>query len=175
MTALTVIGVGNPLFGDDGVGIAVIEALRAAQLDMELIDGGTDALGLLEYFPNRKHLVIVDAARMGEKPGTVRCFDPAEADLILKWDHLSLHGVGLAEAWQLASKLDMLPEKMWVIGVQPGVVKMTNHLSFAVKNAVPKVVELIQKIVRYEDAFPCNESIKDNPVQGFSKEVPIHG
>ncbi|MCF7802320.1 MAG: hydrogenase maturation protease [Candidatus Marinimicrobia bacterium] len=175
MSVLTVIGVGNPLFGDDGVGIAVIEALRATQLDMELIDGGTDALGLLEYFADRKRLVIVDAARMGEKPGAVRCFDPAEADLILKWDHLSLHGVGLAEAWQLATKLDMLPEKLWVIGVQPGVVRVTNHLSVAVRNAVPIVVTLIKKFVRYGEELPCNEPIKDNPSSGFSKEVHIHG
>ncbi|MCF7796158.1 MAG: hydrogenase maturation protease [Lentisphaeria bacterium] len=177
MSRLTVIGVGNPQFGDDGVGIAVIQALRKTQAewDIELIDGGTDTLGLLEYFPNRKHLVIVDAARMGAEPGAVRCFDPSEADLVLHWDHLSLHGMGLAEAYHLATKLDMLPERMWVIGVQPGIVAVSHRLSPAVRNALPQVITLIENIYHHGKTLPGNTIKRNHPSPRFSKEVRVHG
>ena len=177
MSTLTVIGVGNAQYGDDGVGVAVIEALRdsRSEIDLELIEGGTDALGLLEYLPNRKRVVIIDAARMDEQPGTVRCFDPAEANLVLQWDHLSLHGVGLAETYRLATQLDMLPDQLWVIGIQPAEVMVQNQLSPEVQAAIPKVIDLIYKFAQNLSAQPCPVTIRHTVQHSDIQEEKFHG
>ena len=68
---IKVIAVGNDLYGDDGIGSAVLNALaNIPNLEnVELFDGATDALGLIDHFNGIDHAVIIDAAQMGEKPG----------------------------------------------------------------------------------------------------------
>ena len=69
---LRVIGVGNPLVGDDGAGVRVVERLRGRVPEgVELIDGGTEGLGLICWFEGVDRVVLVDAVRMGSAPGTV--------------------------------------------------------------------------------------------------------
>jgi len=65
---IKVIAVGNDLYGDDGVGNAVLDVLEkmSEMKEVELIDGATDALGLIDYFSDTDHVIIVDAAQMGE-------------------------------------------------------------------------------------------------------------
>ena len=109
MVALTVIGIGSRLRGDDAVGPLLIDKLaEQANSQLELIDAGSDALGILEYLDGRQDVIIIDACRMGRKPGTLVTFDPAQVDLILDGDPLSLHGLGLAEALRMAESLQLL-------------------------------------------------------------------
>ena len=66
-----VIGLGNPLRGDDGVGVRVAEALAEQALpdDVEVVDGGTQGLGLVNLMEGRQRVILVDAADMGKAPG----------------------------------------------------------------------------------------------------------
>ena len=68
--------------------------------NIELIDGATDALGLIDHFDDTEHIIIVDAAQMGEVPGTVRVFSNDEVKLNIKMDHLTVHGISLAETFE---------------------------------------------------------------------------
>lgn len=148
---LTVIGIGNSQFGDDGIASAIIAKLRSSSCrdsEMEFIEIGLDALELLEYLPNRNQVLIVDAARMGKNPGTIRIFKPTDAHLILKWDHLSLHGLGLAEACQLAAELGILPDQFWIMGIQPANVNLGASLSKPVSAAIPRAVRLIRRLAQ---------------------------
>jgi hydrogenase maturation protease len=146
-----VIAVGNAFCGDDGVGAAVLAQLAAAPavagtelVDLELIDLGMDALALIDVLePGRRHIVI-DAARMDREPGAVVAFRPREARLRIRGDGLSLHGLGLAEAFGLAEKLGRLPDDVLVIGVEPAQTDIGSGLSDAAAAAVPRVVSLIQ-------------------------------
>jgi len=146
---MKVIAVGNAFCGDDGVGAAVLERLAAgARADeapaLDLVDLGTDALGLIEHFePGRRH-VVVDAARMGLAPGAVAAFRPDEVRARILGDGLSLHGLGLAEAFGLAARLGRMPADVLVIGVEPAQVALGTGLSDAVAAAVPRVVDIIQ-------------------------------
>ncbi len=145
-----VIAVGNPAYGDDGIGAAVLDVLRAGDLgaDVELIDIRTDALAMIDHFtPDAKH-VIIDAANMGETPGRVVRFTPDEARLRINWDHLSMHGFGLAETFALAEQIDEMPQDVVIIGVEPEVVELDRGLSAAVEAAIPEVVSFIQTEVR---------------------------
>jgi hydrogenase maturation protease len=149
MTALTVIGVGNRLRGDDAVGPLVIDALaNLSAHDLELVDAGSDALGILEYFEGRKQVIIVDACCMGREPGCVVSFEPAQAQLILDNDPMSLHGLGLAEALQMAEALEMLPEKLKIIGIEPDSIQFKGTLSQPVQQALKLAVGQVQEAVQ---------------------------
>lgn len=145
-----VMAVGNPAYGDDGVGAAVLAALRDAGVGpgVTLVDVHTDALALLDHFrPGERH-VVVDAAGMGLRPGQVASFGPEEVRLRIGWDHLSMHGFGLAEAFALAEGLGEMPDDLTIVAVEPERVELDAGLSAAVAAAVPEVVAIIQAEVQ---------------------------
>lgn len=151
MAALTVIGVGNRLRGDDAVGPLLIDALSMQpDNELELVDAGSDALGILEFLENRKRVIIVDACTMGRTPGSVVCFDASEADMVLDRDPMSLHGLGLAETLQMGESMQMLPEDLKIIGIEPNSIQFNATLSQpverAMKMAIKKVYEMLHII-----------------------------
>ncbi|MBK8167683.1 MAG: hydrogenase maturation protease [bacterium] len=150
---MQVIAVGNAFCGDDGVGAAVLAQLAAVleTASLRLADLGTDALALVEMLRADEPCVVVDAARMGQAPGTVAAFRPREARLRIRGDGLSLHGLGLAEAFALAGQLGRMPADLLVVGVEPAGVTPGTGLSDAVAAAVPRVVQIIQaEVQRHE-------------------------
>ncbi len=149
---MKVIAVGNSFYGDDGVGAAVLEHARDRGLwpQADLLDLGTDALALIDHLDPDGLNVVIDAARMGLEPGAVAVFRPDEARLRIRSDHLSLHGFGLAEAFDLARRLDRLPRQVVVVGVEPMRVEINTGLSAPVAAAVPAVVEAINAEVSSE-------------------------
>jgi hydrogenase maturation protease len=151
-----VIAVGNAFCGDDGVGAAVLARLAAGRPadgsgPCELVDLGTDALALIDQLDPGGRCVVIDAARMGLEPGQVAAFRPDEVRLRIRGDGLSLHGLGLADAFALAAKLGRMPADVLVIGVEPARVTPGTGLSDAAAAAVPRVVSLIQaEVLRHE-------------------------
>ena len=144
MADWTIIGVGNPLRGDDGVGPKLIQALRQHDgPSLELIDGGSDALGILEYLEGRSRVCIVDACRMGLSPGAVRMFEPQDATAVMAPDQISLHGLGLAEALNMASALQMLPHELKIIGIEPQTIQFNGELSEPVQQGLKTAMDLI--------------------------------
>ena len=142
---LKVIAVGNDLYGDDGVGNAVLHELEKMpeMKEIELIDGATDALGLIDHFSGVDHVIIVDAAQMGEIPGTVKVFNKEEVKLKIKMDHLSVHGISLAETFDIAQIVDSLPKKITIIGIEPKNIGISQSLSNVVTQSIPEVVSNI--------------------------------
>lgn len=136
-----VLGLGNPLRGDDGVGPAVIAALGDIALPprVDLLDGGTPGLETVLLWQDYGRVLIVDAARIGGQPGQWRRFTLDEARLHEKPDALggTLHAAGLAEAVALAAALDALPPILVIYGVEPQQIEWAPGLSAAVATAVP--------------------------------------
>ncbi len=147
---MKIIAVGNSFYGDDGVGAAVLERIRHDDLfpEAELFDAHTDALSVLDHLVPGELNVVVDAARMDLEPGSVVGFRPDQVRLKIKSDHLSMHGFGLAEAFDLAGQLGKLPEEVLIVGVEPERVAINKGLSEAVRQAVPRVISIIQGEVR---------------------------
>ncbi|NQV15651.1 hydrogenase maturation protease [bacterium] len=145
MSTLTVIGIGNRLRGDDAIGPMVIDALRERHdTELKLVDAGNDALGILEYFDNQGSIMIVDACRMNKAPGTVLEFNASKAAMVLDMDPLSLHGLGLAEALQMAESLQMLPSELKIIGIEPDSIQFSGNLSPPVQRALIIATEKVQ-------------------------------
>jgi len=145
MAVLTVIGIGSRLRGDDAIGPLLIDALaEQADPSMELVDAGSDALGILEYFQEREHVLIVDACSMGRTPGSVVTIDPSQIHMVLKEDPVSLHGLGLAEAISMGESLQMLPGDLKIIGIEPESFQFNGSLSAPVKRALKMAVRIVQ-------------------------------
>ena len=141
-----ILGVGNPLRRDDGIGPAVIQLLAENRdgyqipSDIELVDGGTDGLGLIEYLKDYKKVVIIDAVETGLAPGTISVFTPEEAVISINIDSLSTHGFGIAELIKLAKELDINPELV-IVGVQPEDVSYGEGLSEFVEPILQNVIK----------------------------------
>jgi|AMFO01.1.fsa_nt_gi hydrogenase maturation protease len=142
---MRILAVGNEACGDDGVGAAVLATIRSEGLlpGAELVDAGLDPLALVDRLAPDELNVVVDAARMGEAPGTVRRFTPDQLRLRPWRDRLSAHGIGLPEALALAEVVGSLPERLVIIGVEPERTEIGQGLSPAVAGAVPEVIAII--------------------------------
>ncbi len=138
-----VIGVGNLLRGDDGVGVRVAQALAEEGLPegTEVIDAGTRGLDLLFEFGDAGHVVLIDAAEMGQTPGEARVFDAAA----LKGDGevrlASLHGIGIAEVLALGRAVGVEP-RMTIVGIQPADLRPREGLSATLSARLPEYVAL---------------------------------
>jgi len=138
---IRIIGVGNPLMGDDGVGIAVVERLQQETLPagVEVVDGGTGGLTLLDLMAGADRVILVDAVETGRPPGTV--IRLAGADLMLpeQAPAFSLHETALPSVFALGRELGVLPRSLVLFGVQPASVERRMGLSPAVAAAVAEV------------------------------------
>jgi hydrogenase maturation protease len=140
-----IVGVGNPLRGDDGVGVRVVESLAALALPagVEVVDGGTMGLGLVNLMKGRRRVVLVDAASLGRTPGEFVCLLLAQARLMGADDHLSVHDAGVRDALLLAQALDCLPDEVLIVGVQPASMQWNAGLTPDVQAAVPAITQTI--------------------------------
>ena len=140
-----VVGLGNPLMGDDGIGVRVVEELRGRELPsgVRLADGGTTGLALVGLMEEYQRVIVVDAADMGQPPGCVRKFAPSEVQFRTTGDMLSLHQVGFGEALALAEALGVSPPELTIIGVQPKRTAIGEELSPEVERAIPECIRML--------------------------------
>lgn len=119
-TGTVVLGLGNPLLGDDGFGLVVLDRLRHRRTwptDVEFVDGGTWGLSLLPAVTDAARLLVLDAVRTGAPPGTVV---RGKGDAVPRWYRhpVSPHQVDLHEVLAAATLLDAVPD-LAVVGVEP--------------------------------------------------------
>jgi hydrogenase maturation protease len=143
-----ILGLGNPLRGDDGAGVAVVEAISQngpLPAGTRLIDLGTGDLLTALMEADLRRVIVVDAAEMGARPGEWRCFSADQARI--DFHHLragaSSHGGGLEAALALREALEMPPAEVTVYGIQPLAAGYGPGLSPEVKAAVHEVCEAI--------------------------------
>ena len=151
--ATVVIGLGNPLRADDGVGVRVARMLVEQTLpeNVEVVDGGTQGLGLVNLMEGRQRVVLVDAADVGRSPGQFVRFDLGETRLLSRPGergassdlHLSVHAAGLRDALLLAQALDVLPDEVVVFGVQPASLEWDSELSQKVDATLPDLMAAV--------------------------------
>jgi len=130
--SVTVLGVGNPIMGDDGVGLELLAAVRAARPSpsVEFVDGGTGGMELLPVVQTASHLLILDAVA-GDNPGTVVRLDGDQIPRLLA-AKLSPHQMGLLDVFAAARLLGREPGIVAVVGVVPAAVEVRLGLTPAV-------------------------------------------
>lgn len=149
MMETLVLGIGNPLLGDDGFGVEVIRRLReqADLPDAELLDGGAVGLYLLPHLEGRSRILVVDAINFGGQPGQVVRLQASEipARLALK---LSEHQVTFHEVLALMELMKIKPREFIFIGVQPRSNGWGESLSPEVAAAIPGVIEQVKSQIQ---------------------------
>ena len=143
-SARLVVGMGNPMRRDDGIGPRVLEELRTRRLpeNTELQVRQNDIFELLEDLQLYNRVLIVDAVDMGAAPGTVRIFSPQEARRGLNADPVSTHGFGLRELVEFAERLELSADFV-IVGIQVKDVSLGDEPSPEVHDAVEETVRLI--------------------------------
>lgn len=137
-----VIGLGNPLMGDDGLGLAVLERLREEWNlpdDVELVDGGTWGMTLLPMIEDANRLVLIDAIRTGAPAGTVVALERGQLPRYLA-HKLSPHQIDLKEVLALAELRGTLPAETVAVGAEPGEVVLSTTLTSMLEDAVEPVL-----------------------------------
>jgi hydrogenase maturation protease len=140
--ATAVIGLGNPLMGDDGLGLAVLERLRdewEVPVAVELVDGGTWGMNLLPLIEAAARVILIDAIRTGASAGTVVVVERERLPRYLA-HKLSPHQIDLKEVLALTELRGTLPERIVAIGAEPGDVVLSTALTPPLMDAVEPVV-----------------------------------
>ena len=135
-----VLGLGNILLGDDGVGPALlreVHRLYAGVPTVECVDGGTQGMSLLGYLAGREALVILDAFAGGRNPGAVSVLEGAEVLGCGVTRSTTAHEGNAGELLAAAQLLDGLPERIFLVGVEPERVRTELGLSQRVTSAFP--------------------------------------
>ncbi len=133
------IGVGNRLRGDDGVGLVVAERIRS----IDSIQSPGASFELMDLWDGADEVILVDAARSGARPGTIHRLDAAEEPLPGKLLATSTHSIGLSETVELARRLRRLPGGVVVYGIEAGDLSQDEGLSPDVARAADELVEMI--------------------------------
>lgn len=135
------VGVGNPDRGDDGAGPAVASRLRLPEAEVRLARG--EATELLQLFAGRDRVYVVDAVVSGQAPGTLHRLDGHELPPFMR--STSTHGLGLAEAVELARVLGSLPRELVVLGIEAADFTSGGPLSAPVSKAVDRLVRSLER------------------------------
>ena len=138
-----VLGLGNILMRDEGIGVRAVELLAERYEfppEVQLLDGGTLGLNLLPYVEDADRLLVIDAANVGGEPGTIARLESEEVPAFLGVK-ISPHQIGLADLLAAARLRGRCPRELVLVGVQPGVIDTGLELSPPVAAQVGALVE----------------------------------
>jgi len=159
-TSLLVLGLGNLLLEDDGVGsaaVALLEACYTAPERARVMDGGTLGLSLLPYLEDADLVILVDAVKTDDAPGAFVRMDGDDVPPAVA-TRLSPHQVGVADLLDGARWLGRYPPKVVLLGLVPESMELAVGLSPRVKSALPALVErIVEEAGAAGFAFRCRD------------------
>ncbi len=153
---ILVLGVGNVLRSDDGIGVRVIEALQSGgtagyRHRIAFRDGGTLGLSLLPEIENAAALIAVDAAETGGEPGIIRSFEGAAMDAQLGGRKRTVHEAALADLMGAAALTGRKPHRRALVAIQPGSTDWGTVPTELVSAAIPAACALVRSLIERWD------------------------
>ena len=141
---VAVVGVGNELMSDDGVGVHLVRCLRDEGHDerIELIEAGTALVAALDLVPPGCHVLVVDAATGGCEPGSIYRLG---LDDVGSGRGISLHESSLPEAFAVAELGGGAFHRVVILGIEPGRVDVGTELSPAVARKLPALLDAVRQ------------------------------
>jgi hydrogenase maturation protease len=137
-----VLGLGNPIRSDDGVGIATLRRLEEDPRvpgGVELVEGGTKGLELVPYLSGMSRLLVLDAVEVGAAAGTIVRILGAELGSLP--GNGNVHDLALADILNALRLLGQEPQETILLGIQPATTELGTSLSKSVESALPLFVE----------------------------------
>lgn len=145
-----VLGIGNTLLTDEGIGVFVARALAEEGVPpgVAVVDGGTLSFTLAEVIADAEGLVVVDAAQLHDVPGTVKVFEQAEMDRFVRHGpKQSVHEVGLIDLLDIAALTGQLPVRRALVGIQAGTLDWGDAPTAEVQAAIPAACTQVREIL----------------------------
>ncbi len=143
---VVVLGLGNPLMADEGIGIYLVERLMesASQYPaVDFVDAGTGGLSILYHIEGHSKAIVIDCAFMDEPPGTIRRFTPEEVRSTKVLAQQSLHEADLMRIIAMARELGQAPDQIVIFGIQPERVEPGLGLSRTLTERIDEYVSMI--------------------------------
>jgi hydrogenase maturation protease len=146
---IVILGVGNILLSDEGVGVHVANELMKLDLPpgVTVVEGGTDGFRLIDIIAEADRLIVIDAVKGGAVPGSIYRFNIDEVKDCPPGFKTSVHQIGILEVINLSSLIGKTPNTT-VIGVEPKSLGMGMELSPEIKAKIPRIIELIKEEVK---------------------------
>jgi hydrogenase maturation protease len=149
MKKIGVIGIGNPLRRDDGIGILLLEKLveRKENLpeDIEYIDGGTGGMNLLHLFSRYDVVLIIDAVNFNEKTGESKLFTLEDVHRKKNPIAISTHESDILKVIQLSKELGEAPDRFFIFGVQPRDIVYGTDISFELQQKIEVLLDSLRQ------------------------------
>ncbi len=144
---ILILGVGNLVMGDEGIGIHVVRELEKQNLpdNVIVIDGGTGGFHLLEYFQTYKTIILIDATMDNKLTGTISVIQPRFSSDFPP--SLSAHDIGLKDLLESAQILGSLPKTYLITITIEKIQNMEIELSKDIRKTIPNVIEKINSIL----------------------------
>ena len=142
---ILVLGIGNVLLTDEGVGVRALKELERRYIypeNVELLDGGTAGIELLRHIRNRDYLIIIDAMKWNQKPGTVGRVEGDDVPAAFR-TRISPHQLGLSDLLAAAMLTDELPKNLVLFGVEPESLDIGLDLTDTVEASLEKLTGAI--------------------------------
>ncbi len=178
MMKTIILGVGNELMSDEGIGVHVVRKLMNMQLPdgVEAIEGGTDGFGLLNLITEADRMIVIDTLKGGSKPGTIYKFDIEDAPSTPDMFKTSIHQIGILEVIHLSGLIGKTPATT-VIGVEPATLSMGMELTDDLRRKIPKVIEIVMDTVSTDKITypPTNISHDRAPVSCLIRHSAVRG
>ena len=147
---ILVMGIGNILLQDEGAGVRAVEEFARryeTPASVELLDGGTSGIELLQHIQGRSALVLIDVVRNGEPYGTLSRFE-GDAVPSLFQNKISPHQLGLSDLLATARLLGSMPEKVILYGIEPKTIETGLEMSAEIAGNIGRLTDLIADEIR---------------------------
>ena len=143
---VVVLGLGNPLMADEGIGVYLVERLMesASQYPAaDFVDAGTGGVSILYHIEGRTKAIVIDCAFMDEPPGAIRRFTPDQVQSTKVLAHQSLHEADLMRIIAMARELGQSPDQIVIFGIQPEQVEPGLGLSRTLRERIDEYTSMI--------------------------------
>ena len=162
---LLILGVGNLLLSDEGVGVHVAQKMMEIDFppEVQIMEGGTDGFGLMHVLLKADRVILVDAVKGGGPPGSIYRFEVEDCPPFPDIFKTSVHQISILEVINLSGLIGPTP-RTTVIGVEPKCLEMGMELSPQIEATIPKVIQLVREEVAASlGSLPEKPSVEVSP------------
>jgi hydrogenase maturation protease len=152
-----VLGIGNTILTDEAAGVRAVEALEQAYeipANVQVIDGGTSGMEMIEDLSNLDFLIVIDVVKTGAAPGTVVKICGDEIPVFFR-RKLSPHQIGLPDVLASLELLDTMPKEIVVLGVEPISLELGMEMTDLVAGKIPLLVEMTVAELAFRGYLPA--------------------
>jgi hydrogenase maturation protease len=147
---ILVMGIGNLLLQDEGAGVRVVEEFERrfeTPEGVELLDGGTSGIELLQYFQGRDVLILIDVVRKGAPSGTLSRYEGEDVPALFQ-KKISPHQLGISDLLATARLIDKMPQKVILFGIEPKSVDTGLKLTDEIAGGIGRLTEMVAAELR---------------------------